>query len=48
MDNRDHLLENMNLEPDYYIDNEPGVAPHGRDQQLEKAVEVLLQEIDGQ
>ena len=47
MDNRGELLENMNLEPDYHVDNEPGVAPTGRDQQLEKAVEVLLDQIDG-
>lgn len=46
MDNRGNLLENMNLEPDYWVDNEPAVAPTGRDQQLEKAVEVLLQELD--
>jgi tricorn protease len=46
MDNRGELLENLNLEPDVYQDNEPGVAPSGRDQQLEKAIEVLLQDID--
>jgi len=46
MDNRGKLLENMNLEPDFYVDNEPGIAPTGRDQQLEKAVEVLLQDLD--
>jgi Tol biopolymer transport system component/C-terminal processing protease CtpA/Prc len=48
MSNRGTLLENDNLEPDVYVDNEPGVAPTGRDQQLEKAVEVLLKDIDGQ
>jgi len=48
MDNRDQLLENQNLDPDYFVDNEPGVAPTGRDQQLEKAVQVLLEQIDGQ
>jgi tricorn protease len=46
MDNRDQLLENQNLEPDYHVDNEPRAASQGRDQQLEKAVEVLLEQID--
>ncbi len=48
MDNRGHLLENQNLDPDFWVDNEPRQASAGRDQQLEKAVEVLLQEIDNQ
>ncbi len=46
MDNRGEMLENMNLEPDIYVDNEPAVAPTGLDQQLARAVEVLLQDID--
>ena len=46
MDNRGNLLENQNLEPDVYQDNEPGVAPTGLDQQLARAIEVLLQDID--
>ena len=46
MDNRDQLLENQNLDPDFWVDNEPRLAAQGRDQQLEKAVEVLLQELD--
>ena len=39
------FLENTQLEPDYLIANEPALAAQGRDQQLEKAVEVLLQEL---
>ena len=35
-------LENKQLEPDYKVANEPAVVSKGRDQQLEKAVEVLL------
>jgi tricorn protease len=35
-------LENKQLEPDFKVSNEPGVVSVGRDQQLEKAVEVLL------
>lgn len=39
-------LENAQLEPDYKVMNAPEVIVTGRDEQLEKAVEVLLQEID--
>ena len=36
------LTENKHLDPDYVVDNDPAVEAAGRDQQLEKAVEVLL------
>ena len=38
--------ENMQFEPDYKVAQEYEVVAKGRDQQLEKAVEVLLQELD--
>lgn len=38
-------LENKQLEPDYKIANEPAVIVTGRDQQIEKAVQVLLEEL---
>ena len=38
-------LENVETVPDYQVKNEPGIISKGRDQQLEKAVEVLLNEI---
>jgi len=38
--------ENMQFEPDYKVAQEYEVVTKGRDQQLEKAVEVLLQELD--
>ncbi|MDX1673198.1 MAG: S41 family peptidase [Longimicrobiales bacterium] len=38
-------LENQQLEPDHAVRNDWGSAAAGRDKQLEKAVEVLLQEI---
>ncbi|MCM1021234.1 MAG: S41 family peptidase [Muribaculum sp.] len=41
-----NYLENSQLEPDVYVLNEPDVIVTGRDQQLEKAVEVLLRDID--
>jgi len=36
------LTENHHLDPDYMVDNDPAIEAAGRDQQLEKAVEVLL------
>lgn len=39
------FLENTQLEPDYLVANDPALVAQGRDQQLEKAVEVLLQEL---
>jgi C-terminal processing protease CtpA/Prc len=45
--NDDRLLENNHLDPDYQVDNDPALEAAGRDQQLEKAVEVLLAEIGG-
>jgi C-terminal processing protease CtpA/Prc len=36
------LTENHHLDPDYMIDNDPAVEASGRDEQLEKAVEVLM------
>lgn len=39
-------LENQQLEPDVKIANTPELLINGRDEQLEKAVEVLLHEID--
>ncbi len=41
-----NYLENSQLEPDVLILNDPDVIVTGRDQQLEKAVEVLLIDID--
>lgn len=38
-------LENKHFAPDFEIDNEPRLEAEGRDQQVEKAVEVLLREL---
>ncbi|MFD3002726.1 S41 family peptidase [Pontibacter toksunensis] len=43
--NAGKFLENTQLEPDYLVANDPALVAQGRDQQLEKAVEVLLQEL---
>ena len=40
-------LENQQLEPDVVQRNDPAEVATGRDQQLEQAVRVLLEEIDG-
>lgn len=42
VDTEGDFLENKQLEPDFKIANEPGIVSKGRDQQLEKAVQVLL------
>jgi len=42
IDKRGNYLENMQLEPDYKQQLDPDVMLTGRDQQLEKAVDVLL------
>jgi tricorn protease len=46
IDNDGDLMENKHLDPDYEVDNDPALEATGKDQQLEKAVEVLLSEID--
>ncbi len=45
IDNEGDLMENKHLDPDFAIDNDPALEAVGQDQQLEKAVEVLLAEI---
>ena len=39
------FLENNQMEPDILVKNEPGAMAAGRDQQIEKAVEHLLNEL---
>jgi Tol biopolymer transport system component/C-terminal processing protease CtpA/Prc len=41
------MTENKHLDPDHGIDNDPTLEATGRDQQLERAVEVLLAKLDG-
>ncbi|MFO7890102.1 MAG: S41 family peptidase [bacterium] len=45
-DIRGNYLENQQLEPDIAIDNEYEVVVTGRDQQLERAVQVLMQSLE--
>ena len=44
-DNQGRILENMQLEPDIKVTNDPVSAMKGRDLQLEAAVESLMKEI---
>jgi C-terminal processing protease CtpA/Prc len=46
IDNDGDYLENKHLAPDHRVDNDPALEASGRDQQLEKAVEVLLAELE--
>ncbi|MEM0912160.1 MAG: S41 family peptidase [Pseudomonadota bacterium] len=39
-------LENMQTEPDHLVNNDPESLEQGKDKQIEKAVSVLLQELD--
>jgi Tol biopolymer transport system component/C-terminal processing protease CtpA/Prc len=45
-DNNGNYLENQQLEPDYKVALNPELVQQGRDEQIEKAVSVLLQQID--
>ena len=47
IDNDGDLMENKHLDPDCEIDNDPALEGAGKDQQLEKAIEVLPAELDG-
>lgn len=40
-------MENKHFDPDHEVDNDPRLEAEGRDQQLEKAVEVLLAQLGG-
>jgi C-terminal processing protease CtpA/Prc len=42
IDMQGDIMENKQLEPDYMVEPDPALIATGRDQQLEKAVEVLL------
>jgi tricorn protease len=46
IDRNGKFLENQQLKPDYEVRNETNILWQNRDQQIEKAVEVLLQEAD--
>ena len=41
-DNQGRILENMQLEPDIKVNNDPASAIQGRDLQLEAAIQDLM------
>ncbi len=45
IDNDGNFMENFQLEPDVRQPNDPGIVSRGRDQQLEAAVKLLLDEV---
>ena len=47
LDSEGDAMENKHFAPDHEIDNDPELEATGRDQQLERAVEVLLRQLDG-
>jgi Tol biopolymer transport system component/C-terminal processing protease CtpA/Prc len=46
IDRRGNFLENLQLEPDVKVKNETNILWQNRDQQIEEAVKILLQEAD--
>ncbi|MBI2417025.1 MAG: hypothetical protein HYV28_03845 [Ignavibacteriales bacterium] len=40
------LVENHGADPDILVDNDPASVMSGKDAQLEKAIEVLLKQVD--
>jgi len=47
VDMQGDLMENKHLDPTYTVEPDPALVATGRDQQLEKAVEVLLAKLPG-
>jgi len=46
-DNNGNYLENMQQEVDYKVAQRPELIQQGEDEQIEKAVEILLKQVDG-
>jgi len=45
VEGRDWIIEGRGVEPDIYVDNDPATEYGGIDQQLNKAIEVILEEL---
>ena len=45
-DNQGRYLENLQLEPDIKVNNDPANAIKGRDLQVEATVKALLEDLD--
>ncbi len=44
-DGKDWVIEGYGVDPDIMVDNDPAREFHGEDQQLDKAIEVILEEL---
>ena len=45
IDGKEWIIEGIGVEPDIYIDNDPAKEYEGIDEQLNKAIEVILEEL---
>jgi len=45
VEGRDWIIEGRGVEPDIYVDNDPAKEYAGIDQQLNKAIGVILEEL---
>lgn len=45
IDGKEWIIEGVGVEPDIYVDNDPAQEYAGNDQQLNKAIEVILEEL---
>ena len=45
VDGKEYIIEGVGVEPDIYVDNDPALEFAGVDQQLKKAIEVILEEL---
>ncbi len=44
-DEKDWIIEGRGVEPDIYVDNDPAKEYAGIDEQLNKAIEIILEEL---
>ncbi|OPZ82689.1 MAG: hypothetical protein BWY77_00042 [bacterium ADurb.Bin431] len=45
LDGREWIIEGTGVEPDVWVDNDPALEFNGTDQQLDKAIELILEEL---
>jgi len=46
VEGKEYIIEGVGVEPDIYVDNDPALEYAGIDQQLNKAIEVILKELE--
>ena len=45
LEGKQYVIEGIGVEPDIYVDNDPAKEFAGIDQQLNKAIEVILEDL---